>query len=285
MLSRSLFCLQSNITRLASAGRCYLWTFTRRDAEDYIKTRGAWNKLLTYLRRRLPEWSGVRVYEVHPGKWGEFSHGLHVHVVCNKFFCVDEVRAATKSAGWGRVHVARVRKGSEHYVTKYLRKKRPAALKSWRLSAVFGMPDRTRLADCFCDSLRARLMRVVHRWHKRLTWGGKLETVNRWMHRFVRNEFSAGLWVATQGQYRDWGKGKWSGWVPAMFSPLPCSVQTTAVPARRRVPKTFHPLESLGSVWGLDFRKNDLVANERAAKARLFASTLAALGTIGRQAT
>jgi len=159
MLSRRLYCLRANISRL-DARRCYLWTFTFGEAIDYVELRVRWNRLLTYLRRQLPQWSGIRVYEVHPGKWGEYSHGLHVHVVCNRRHDVNLIRQTAKLAGWGRVHVTRCKKGHAHYIAKYLHKARPDALKGWRLWATFNMPERTRLADILIESERGSMFRL-----------------------------------------------------------------------------------------------------------------------------
>lgn len=161
MLSRRLLCLRANIDRL-DRRRCYLWTFTFGEAVPYEELRERWNRLLTYLRRRLPNWSGIRVYEVHPGKWGEYSHGIHVHVVCNKRHDVALIWQTAKQAGWGRVHVTVCNKGAAHYVAKYLAKARPDCLKGWRLWACFNMPARTRMADILIDTPRAKLMRLGH---------------------------------------------------------------------------------------------------------------------------
>lgn len=148
---------------LTKKKRSYLWTFTQREAIDYEAFRKAWNRLLTYLKRALPEWGGIRVYEVHPGPGcgapEGFSHGLHAHVLCNSFFDVRIVRAVANKAGWGRVHVAKASKGKGEYLAKYLDKKRPPALKGWRLWAPFGNIDRTRVSDVEVDSFYARVWR------------------------------------------------------------------------------------------------------------------------------
>jgi len=192
MLVRPLMAFQSNIDRLKKDGRLYLWTFTLSDCVAYLDLRIAWNRLLTYLKRQLPSWAGVRVYEVHPGKWNEFSHGLHVHVVCNKFHKVDLIRDVAKSARWGRVHVQRLRPGTEYYAGKYLSKERPPALKGWRLQATFGMPlgFRTRLCDIVCESMRDSLFRIGHALDafRGLGWQEKLSTVATWHWQIVAGE-------------------------------------------------------------------------------------------------
>lgn len=194
MLSRAMFCFRSNVAALTANGRSYLWTFTFADAVDYLALRSAWNRLLTALQRRLPAWSGVRVYEVHPGKWGEFSHGLHVHVVTNARFEVDTVRGVAEACGWGRVHVVRqkysMREVLAHYLAKYLSKKRPFALKGWRLWACFNMPDRVRLGDIVIDSLRSNLLRIAHQTGlvDGMDWGSLNRVVARWEWQVVAGE-------------------------------------------------------------------------------------------------
>ncbi len=183
MLSRRAFCFAANANLLASVGRLYLWTFTRRRADDYQAVRPAWNLLLTRLRRRFINWAGIRVYEVHPGQWGEISHGLHVHVICNSRFDVSEVRKIVNgSDGWGRIHVRRIKASTWRYVTKYLWKPRPDPLKGWRLWACFNMPDRSRLADIFIDSIRGNLFRLGHQSEefRGAKWYHKLAIVARW---------------------------------------------------------------------------------------------------------
>jgi len=196
--------LQANLARLKKDGRLYLWTFTRAEVEDYLEIRRHWNRLLTYLRRRLPNWRGVRVYEVHPGRWNEYSHGLHVHVVCNCFHDVNVIRNVAKSARWGRVHVTRVRPGSEMYVGKYIGKKRPEALKGWRLQATFGMKkgERTSQADIICDSLRSTLFRIGHAipQFREMRWPAKLMTITRWHRALVENRAIPDLQIRSGSQ-------------------------------------------------------------------------------------
>jgi len=185
MLTRRYFAFRSNVQRLGGA-YLSLWTFTLVDVVEPKEFTKAWNRLLTYLKRHQPKWSGVRVYELHPGKWGEFSHGLHVHVVTNKFFDLTWVLKIAKSAGWGRIHWQPLtRPESAEYIGKYLNKKRPGALKGMRLQATFGMRF-TRLRDIEIQSTRARLFRSApemafpdgRKWIER-NWMEKLQLVAR----------------------------------------------------------------------------------------------------------
>jgi len=181
---RRKFCFEVNASRVAGLGRLYLWTFTRRECESLNESRAEWNKLLIYLRRKLPAWSGIRVFECHPGKWGEFSHGLHVHVLCNAFHDVNLVREAARNADWGRIHVRRIKANRWSYVAKYLFKPRIAAFKGWRLWSCFNMPERSRMKDIIIDTLRSRLFSYgfikYGKYWRGLRWGEKLQAVRQW---------------------------------------------------------------------------------------------------------
>lgn len=249
-MSRRLLTFHSNIDRLAAGGRTYLWTFTLADAVDYAALRTAWNRLLTYLRRDSSLWAGVRVYEVHPGRWGEFSHGLHVHVVTNRYHHVDQVRRVAMAAGWGRIHVTRVRKGREYYVTKYLTKERPVALKGWRLTALFGFTERTRLADVVVESVRASLMRLVHRWYRLSRWDVKQSIVAAWYHRYLSGRFSIGVECALRGQWRFQPRGfNVARWV-SQEGEAPRQLSFLGGGLREPVLAGFGAVHPLWSAWG-----------------------------------
>lgn len=119
----------------------YMWTFTLAETMDVKQTRKLWNHFLTLLRRRWPLLCGLRVFEMHK------EHGLHVHLVTNRFIDVREVRRMLKQAGWGRPHVMRIAGRRARYLAKYLGKHRPEALKGWRLWAGFGDWDWSKVKD------------------------------------------------------------------------------------------------------------------------------------------
>jgi len=200
MLSRRLLCFRWNMDNLVERGKTYLWTFTLPTVRSYVQLRKDWNKCLTYIKRRLgPEFQGIRVYEVHPGKWDVLSHGLHVHMVCNKFHDVNLVRKAATAAGFGRIHVVKRRNTMGYYLAKYLSKPRTEALKGWRLWACIGMKNRLRLADIYIDSLRSNLFRMAHASgaFTGLNWAEKLQVMQKW------------VWQVAAGQplYRPWVRG------------------------------------------------------------------------------
>src|ERR1700757_3257211 len=79
--------------------KLFLWTFTFKEVLAVRETRSHWNHLLTLLQRRWPNLQGLRVFELHE------EHGLHVHLITNQFIDVNQARALSTQAGWGRIHV------------------------------------------------------------------------------------------------------------------------------------------------------------------------------------
>jgi len=130
--SRSRFAAEASIDELQKSGPLRLWTLTLREAVPVrvgcmILYRGVQVLRSCGLR-------GVRVYELHPG-----GHGVHMHVVTDRFAPVRKVRAflRLKCPEIGRIHVCRVSSGA--YVCKYLHKaQRGESLHGVRLWAWFG---------------------------------------------------------------------------------------------------------------------------------------------------
>lgn len=153
-MKRSPFACRANLIELAALGKVYLWTFTRMPIHESIKDqRDAWNKLLTYLKRKWPNWKGVRVFEMHKVNEAGLTHGMHVHVVTTGFISVTMVRLITeKLPGWGRIHVKQIPSDKVLYIAKYLEKARPEAFKGWRLWASFGEYAKTRVLDVLVDT-------------------------------------------------------------------------------------------------------------------------------------
>ena len=148
----------------------YMWTFTFREVLDIKATRKRWNHLLTLLRSQWPKLAGLRVFELH-----EF-HGLHVHLITNRWIEVNIARQLAKQAGWGRIHVMRIPTDRAGYLAKYLSKERPPCLKRWRLWAGFGEWDWTRVKDVVFESRFCRIYRACKEW---LHWTGNREFFDR----------------------------------------------------------------------------------------------------------
>lgn len=203
MLSRKLIAFRENAQRLIDArGRLYLWTFTlpkRISCKDGAKM---WNYLLRLLRRWVPGFQGCRVYERHPGGTGgvssffpglEFwkdSHGLHVHFVSTRFYCVNQIRETCKNAGWGRVHVVQIKGGKNgrkavmSYLAKYLNKKRHPDLAGLRLVGYVGIPNPVRHRDIVCSGHIRDLWdaaKELQGWGS-LNFFGRVEAV-KWLNR------------------------------------------------------------------------------------------------------
>jgi len=254
-----------NCTSVVGTGRGYLWTFTFAECLPVLELRSRWNHLLTLLRRALPNWCGVRVYEEHPGKYEGLTHGLHVHVITNRFFDVTVILGLARSSGWGRINVKRIKKGAERYVAKYLGKRRPAGYKGWRLWASFGGGfRRTRVADIVVDSFQATVARYLAARlgsSFRLTWEERQIIVSRWtFERLAGYPFSM---VSVRGRLIP---GRPAG----LFASSSGRRSKRPVPLYSQpfLPWPFHPalprLSSLSSqspfasCWGPDLQKSDL---------------------------
>jgi hypothetical protein len=161
--------------RLAENG-LYLWTFTFKDVLEIKATRKLWNHLLVLLRRRWPDLCGLRVFELHQ------SHGLHVHLITNRYIRVEEARRLAKRAGWGRIHVTRANAQAARYLAKYLSKEREPCFKRWRLWAGFGKWDWSRVKDIAIESPKGTIWAAcaeAFRWKGRKGFLEKQKIVER----------------------------------------------------------------------------------------------------------
>ena len=150
-------------SRTLSTDKLFMWTFTFRETLDIKNTRKRWNHLLTLMRRRWPSLCGLRVFELHD------SHGLHVHLITNRWIDVYEARRMAKQAGWGRIHVMKMPPEKAPYLAKYLSKERPKCFKRWRLWAGFGDWEWNKVKDLVFDCRFTRIYRACKEW---LGWKG-----------------------------------------------------------------------------------------------------------------
>jgi len=116
---------------------CYLWTITLPIVCSTDEFRDRWNRMQIYMRRK--GWSGIRVYELHPG-----GHGWHVHLVTRSRIDVNEFRIVAHQAGFGRVHVKRIPVSAGKYIGKYLQKSFEDAVKGVRLLGFIKWADWVR---------------------------------------------------------------------------------------------------------------------------------------------
>lgn len=186
MISRRTIAFEANIARVLLK-QCCLFTFTLVDTISPQEASKRWTRLLAAMRRYNREWSGVRVYELHPGRWKEFSHGLHVHLVSHVFFSDRVMQRLCKHYGfgrWERKHIFDHQ--AAYYIGKYLNDKRPGALRGMRLQSCFGPYNWTRLRHIIVDSMRSRCFRACARrsfgdgrnWEDR-SWPERLQLVAR----------------------------------------------------------------------------------------------------------
>jgi hypothetical protein len=155
---------------LGKESNLFMWTFTFKDLLNVKDTRKKWNHLLTLLKRRWPNLCGLRVFELHK------THGLHVHLVTNRWIDVNQARQLATRAGWGRIHVVRIPADRAGYLGKYLSKERPDCFKSWRLWAGFGQWKWTKVKDVVFESLFSRIYRACKEWQ---AWTGNRNFVQR----------------------------------------------------------------------------------------------------------
>jgi hypothetical protein len=190
-MTKSEAAFRFSADRLADLGKIYFWTFTFKDVLDLKETRKRWNHLLTLIRREWPKACGLRVFELHE------SHGLHVHLLTNKFIHVNVCRQMAKRSGWGRIHVVRITKDRTGYLAKYLSKDRPGGLKRWRLWAAFGTDwVWTKVAQVEIESLYATIYRALaecYAWKGNKSFKERSALVREMILRTMGNDWEPGL--------------------------------------------------------------------------------------------
>ena len=126
-----------------------LWTFTLPKVFPICVARLMWQSLRESLQRNL-DFSGVRTFELHPR-----GHGLHVHVITDRWYSVHQIRHFAKLNGWGRIDAIPVVPGSRHYPGKDLNRKRHPALAGVRLWDTIGDIDKSYVRDIQTKSQQA----------------------------------------------------------------------------------------------------------------------------------
>jgi hypothetical protein len=171
--------------------KLFLWTFTFRELLAVEETRKRWNHLLTLLLREWPILQGLRVFELHE------EHGLHVHLVTNRFIDVNRARELATRAGWGRIHVKPMPSEHAGYLAKYLSKDRPECLKRWRLWAGFGKGwEWTKVRDVLRETMFSKIYRACKEWQN---WSGRkhfferMDLVRRMMILTIEKGWETGL--------------------------------------------------------------------------------------------
>jgi len=164
-MKKTQVAFQMSTERLAERGPLYFWTFTFKEKLDITETRKRWNHLLTLMKRKWPQMCGLRVFELHQ------SHGLHVHLLTNRYIDVNTARTLAARAGWGRIHVKRIPATKAGYLGKYLSKERPECFKRWRLWAAFGKDwTATKVGNL---EKRSAFSTVYRHFKDKFNWEGK----------------------------------------------------------------------------------------------------------------
>ena len=186
--AKSKFAFQFTVNDMQS--ELYHWTFTFVEALDIKVAARNWKRFLGGYTRSgtllgaFPTISGIRVFELHPGRDignGEIlSHGLHVHAVVNERLPVEIVRSIAQRYGFGRVNVKCHPRERAMYLSKYLAKDRPECFKGMRLWAPFGLCDSHKVRDIVVDSRWTeayKLLAATIGGFSKLAWNDRIAVV------------------------------------------------------------------------------------------------------------
>lgn len=191
---KSKHAFQFSAQRLAEMlPKLYMWTFTYSEAISFDEARLRWKRFVGHPLRgftvSFPHCSGLRVFELHPGKRildQELSHGLHIHMLVNQRLDVNIIRLKWHhfSKGPGRIHVTEVEKGKECYVAKYLGKGRSEYMRGIRVWAPVGYCDASKVSDIVVDSRWTAayqfLAGSIHGWSM-LPWVTRMRIANQFV--------------------------------------------------------------------------------------------------------
>lgn len=100
----------------------YFWTFTWIHVHDDWEYGKLFNEFAKRVKNIYPFSCGLKVVEVHPG---EFSHGLHVHLIVNQRLSIQLLSRIGRRYGLGRISVEKCNWGVVSYLAKYLTKRGP----------------------------------------------------------------------------------------------------------------------------------------------------------------
>jgi len=134
----------------------YFWTFTWKTCQPDWRYSMQWKGFSRELQDRYGGGiKGLRVAEVHPG---EFSHGLHYHVLVNRRVCIQWVRRIASKYGMGRISVSKATWSDALYIAKYLSKENDLSPGMRRWGTIGGWKH-TPVRNVECDSLYHRNLR------------------------------------------------------------------------------------------------------------------------------
>jgi len=150
MNKSQLACLFA-MRQLSKTGKLYFWTFTFKEVFNDQIAASRCGHFLTRLKKRFGFFSGVRVFEIHPG-----GHGLHCHLIMNRRLPAAEVWRIAGKTGLGRVDVVKVVPGTEMdsalYLAKYLSKGGDKLMKGVRALGIIHLSTRVRSIEVLSEA-------------------------------------------------------------------------------------------------------------------------------------
>jgi len=168
---RSEMALKMNVEAFGRVSRAlFLWTLTTPGTESAASVENIWDAFWQVLRgkegRRGKTLVVIRVLEPHPK-----GHGWHVHFLTDRWLKVQLIRDIAESVGFGRIHVAPIRKDSAGYVAKYVSKSLGQSHGARRIWSVVGGVStkewRVLVKDIAVSSHARTLVGMMRR-----EWGG-----------------------------------------------------------------------------------------------------------------
>jgi len=150
--------LSINIARLFEQGTPVLLTLTFEEVHEVKQAFYQWklfqNALVAFGKLgKSNTIYGIRVAELHDGD--ESGHGVHYHVVLNRFVPIEIVRSIAEKFGffWLEMKECYTAAGLSSYLAKYLSKQhRPECLKGKRLWSAFGKWHHSKVKNVRCLS-------------------------------------------------------------------------------------------------------------------------------------
>jgi len=147
-----------NVARMFEAGHPILVTLTFAEVHPIKQAMGLWFQFQRELVRfghsaGKNTINGLRVAELHDED--ESGHGLHFHVLLNRFVSIEIVRSIAEKYGfyWLQMKECYSASGLSSYLAKYLApRSRPPCLKGKRLWAAFGKWGHSKVKNVVCRS-------------------------------------------------------------------------------------------------------------------------------------
>lgn len=147
-------------TLFENSNNVYFWTFTFPRKYNIWEASSAFNPISKKIKNEYGRIQGLRAME-----WHETGHGLHHHVLVNKYLKIRAIKEYARRCGFGRIHVREADKGAVDYIANYLGKQHSNfhGCHQW---ATLGKGWATTKNGVFLDSDAANAMRACYRYYK-----------------------------------------------------------------------------------------------------------------------